>query len=509
MASDLKRFRLSNMTGGINTMDEMTKLVQLDSDKKNATAASEAIDIENFLPLRRGGQRTERGYEVYKDTGVSAPIRGITKYYEPDGTEHFMLAVGGNLYEMDGAKNLTSIMSVASANYLDFETAYGQLIVCDASNNARAWDGASVTTVTTDVSAPRQSRFYLDSLFMYPNNSSFVYYSDAGDIFTGYATNFVKCDNQDGARITAIEKLFVQSQIETALVVGKETAIGAIIGNGTTDSPFTYIQLNQDAGITGFRTMRQNNQDVTYLTNKGVSSYQFNQQDVNLAYTILTRKVLDQFLGMDTATLPDSHTVYDWKNSRIRFFVAEQGYTYPNVVWNYDTEIKCWYKTRYPDQITSSFVDKDGTQWLGTNDGKILKCTNSLYAFGSSPINAVYKTGFIDFGDPSVRKRLEDVRIFAQGRDSYSFGVSTRLDYGQKVGSSGTIELAGADYSWGAGVWTNDPDVYQWGGTPISLARFIPGGYFRNIQFIFTGNSSNQPFDIFSVEFLVQYMGYR
>lgn len=506
MSDRFKTFRLSNMTGGMNTMDELTKLVQFDGKK-----GSEALNIENYLPLRRGGQRTERGYEVYKDTESGAPIRGLYKYYKADGTEKFMVATGGDLYELNTSTlALTSIMSVDSDEYLDFEIAYDYLVVCDGVNNARAWDGSSVTAITTGTpAAPLQSRFYLDRLFMYLDNDSYVYHSDTGDIFAGYSSNFIKCDNDDGSKITGLEKLFVQGQLATALVVGKDVAIGAILGNGTVSNPFAFVQLNQDAGVAGFRSMRQHNQDVSFLTNKGVSSYQLNQTDVNLGYSVLTRNVLDQFLDIDSSSIQDSHVVYDWRNSRLRFFVPEQGQTFPNVVWNYDTELQCWYKSRYPDLITASFVDKEGVQWLGTSTGEILKCSDSVYSFGGEEINSIYATGYMDFGQPTVRKRMIDARVFAQGQGNYGFGIATNLDYGQRVGRSGTITLDGASYKWGDGVWTDDPNVYQWGGTPISISRFIPGGYFYNMNLELTGNSDNEPFDIFSIEMTIEYMDHR
>lgn len=504
----MPQFVLNNMLGGMNTMAEPGGLATFGDG-----VLAEALDIENWLPIVRGGQRTEYGYDVRLDTGSALPIQGVYRFYKPDGTDVLVAGWGGDLYSISSGWVATLITTGFDASaYLHFETAYGKLVICDGVNNAKTWDGATVATLTTDVAAPKASRFYLDRLFLIDpeNEPGYVYHSDIGDITTGYLSNFIKCDNQDPGRVSSLEKVFYAGDSTTYLVVGKDTSIGIITGDGTVADPFVYSEVNRDAGVYSHRGLVQSKQDIAYLTRKGVSSIQTDMRDVGVQYTYLSSKVQADFQDIDPSNGTDSHAYYDWFNSRIRFFIPTSGQTYPNICWNWDVQYGGWYKTRYDVGITASFVEKNSTVILGTSNGKLIEPRRAIGgSFGGNAINSTYKTGYIDFGDATKRKRIKNAWIFAKGRGSYSFSIATKLDYGKKNGDNGTVNLTGSDYVWGGGVWTNDPNVYQWGGPPISITRFIPRDYFYNIQIALTKTGVDQPLDLYKVVFDVEYLETR
>jgi hypothetical protein len=501
----MPQFVLNNMLGGMNTMAEPGGLATFGDG-----VLAEASDIENFLPIIRGGQRSEYGYEERLDTESGTPIQGIYRFYKPDGTDVLVAAWGGTLYSLDNSWAETSIGSGFDTDaFLHFETAYGRLIICDGVNNAKVWDGTTLSTLTTDVTAPKVAQFYLDRLWLIDptNQPGYVYHSDIGDITTGYSSNFIKCDNQDAGRVTALEKVFYAGDSTTYLVVGKDISIGIITGDGTAADPFVYSEVNRDAGLYSHRGLVQSRQDIAYLTRKGVSTIQTDMREVGVQYTYISAKVQDAFQEIDPSTGDNSHAYYDWFNSRVRFFIPTAGKTYPNVCWNWDVQYGGWYKTRYDKEITASFVEKNSIVYLGTSDGRIVEPLRTKGgSFGGNSINSVYKTGYIDFGDTTRRKRIKNAWIYATGAGDYSFSVATTLDYGQRKGDTGTVELNGVPYTWGGGVWTNDPDVYQWGAAPISITRFIPRGYFYNMEFTFTINGVDRPLDLYKIVFDVEYL---
>lgn len=471
---------------------------------------AEASDIENWMPVVRGGQRTEYAYDTVKTTGTGTFIQGIYRYYKANGTSTLVAVWDGNLYELDSSYNETLISGgFSTTNYIHFETAYDKLIICDGTNNAKQYDGSTVTTLTTDVVAPTASKFYLDRLFLIDpsNQPGYVYHSDAGVITTGYTSNFIKCDNQDAGKITAIDTVFYAGDATTYLVVGKDISIGIITGDGTTADPFIYSQVNRDAGVVGFRALTQSQQDMAYLTLKGVSSIKTDLREVGVQYSYLSNKVQDDFQTIDPTAGANSHCYYDWFNSRIRFFMPTAGYTYPNVCWNWDVLTGGWYKTRYDKEITASFIEKNSNVILGTSTGNLLVPRRSPGgSFGGNAINSVYKTGYLDFGAPQRRKRIKDVWVFAKGRGDYNFSIATSIDYGVQKGDSGTIDLSGSSFTWGGGTWTDDANTYQWGGPPISIQRFMPRGYFRNIQIAITKTGIDEPLDLYKLVFDVEYL---
>jgi hypothetical protein len=504
----MPQFVLNNMLGGINTMTEPGGLASFGDG-----VLAEAVEIENFMPIVRGGQRTEYGYDEVMDTGAGTPIQGVYRFYKPDGTDVLVAGWGGSLYSISSGWASTLITSgFSSTAYFNFETAYGKLVICDGVNNAKTWDGTTVATLTTDVAAPTVAKFYLDRLFLIDptNQPGYVYHSDIGDITTGYSSNFIKCDNKDAGRVSALETVFYAGDATTYLVVGKDISIGIITGDGTSADPFVYAEVNRDAGIYSFRGLVQSNQDIAYLTRKGVSSIKTDMRDVGVEYTYLSKKVQADFQNIDPTNGIYSHAYYDWFNSRIRFFIPTAGETYPNICWNWDVQYGGWYKTRYTKKMTASFVEKNSQVVLGTSDGLLLVPKRTVGgSFGGDSINSVYRTGFLDFGDSSRRKRIKNAWITVKGRGSYSFNISSAMDYGQRKGDSGTIALSGTSYVWGGGVWTDDPGVYQWGGPPISITRFIPRGYFYNLQIAITKTGVDQPLDLFRIVFDVEYMESR
>lgn len=504
----MPQFIMNNMLGGMNTMAEPGGLATFGEG-----VLFEAADIENWMPVIRGGQRTEYAYDVTLTTGTGTFIQGVYRYYKPDGTDTLVGVWDGNLYTISSGWVATLVGGgFDTSAYVHFETAYGKLIICDGVNNAKQYDGSTLSTLTTDVTAPKVSKFYLDRLFLIDpdNQPGYVYHSDIGDITTGYTSNFIKCDNQDSGRVTALEKIFYAGDATTYLVVGKDTSIGIITGDGTSADPFVYSEVNRDAGVFGFRSMVQSVQDVAYLTRKGVSSIKTDLRDIGVEYSYLSKKVQDEFQNIDPTAGVNSHAYYDWYNSRIRFFLPTSGNTYPNVCWNWDVQTGGWYKTRYDQAITASFIEKNSQVILGTSTGKLVVPRRTPGGdFGGNSINSVYTTGYIDFGDSTRRKRIKNAWVYARGRGDYSFNISSAIDYGKQKGDSGTIDLTGSRYTWGGGVWTDDPDVYQWGGPPISITRYIPRGYFYNIQLSITKTGINQPLDLFKIVFDVEYLESR
>lgn len=504
----MPQFVLDNMLGGMNTMAEPGGLATFGEG-----VLFEAADIENWMPVIRGGQRTEYAYDTVLTTGTSTFIQGVYRYYKNDGTDTLLGVWDGNLYTISTGWVATLVAGgFDTSSYVHFETAYGKVVICDGVNNAKVYDGSTLTTLTTDVAAPKVSQFYLDRLFLIDpeNQPGYVYHSDVGDITTGYSSNFIKCDNQDAGRVTALSKVFYAGDSTTYLVVGKDISIGIITGDGTAADPFVYSQVNRDAGVFGFRTMVQSIQDVAYLTRKGVSSIKTDLRDVGVEYSYLSKKVQDDFQNIDPTNGENSHAYYDWYNSRIRFFIPTAGYTYPNVCWNWDVQTGGWYKTRYDKQITASFIEKNSQVILGTAVGTLVVPRRTPGgSFGGNAINSVYRTGFIDFGDSTRRKRIKNAWIYARGRGDYSFNIASVIDYGMAKGDTGTVDLTGASYVWGGGEWTDDPDVYQWGGPPISITRYIPRGYFYNVQLAITKTGIDQPLDLFKIVFDVEYLETR
>ncbi|MBY0403801.1 MAG: hypothetical protein K2X66_07865 [Cyanobacteria bacterium] len=511
-AQNIQQFRVVNMLGGMNTAAEENNLLTLDPQARLGVGFSniqtEFRLIRNWIPLNRGGLSKTFGFSLFKDVGVNTPITGICRFIKADGTNLFLVSYNTKVYKLV-AGVLTDIgCTVANGAYLHFETAYDKMIVCDGVNAPQKFDGVNVSLLGGSPPAQaRQALFYTNRLFMFgsTNNPALLYYSDAGSIETGYSSNFINCDVNDGQKITCIGKFFIPGQLRPVIIVGKERSVGIVTGSGTSSDPFYFQKITPDTGMSGFRHLVQYGQDAAFLTQKGVNSYLTTLNNLNLQQQLLSSKIYDQFTGLNPSTLFNALCWNDWKRRRISFAVVTGSGTYPDRVWHLDTESLSWY---YQDgfRVTAAFVDTDGSLYTGDDAGKIVKHDPNVKNYNGGLINASLSTGYFDFFDPNRFKKINWASVTCRTNGSYGLGISTKRNFGQLNGSNHNINFNQSAYIWGSGQWSNDSSVYQWGGSPILRKLFYPKGIFKNIQFTFNQTGVNQPVDLFELNMEVEFL---
>lgn len=143
------------MTGLMNTMAEENAFLTLDPNARmgagGITVPFEFKDVTNWMPLNRGGMSITFGYTLLKDVGSATKITGLYRYIKSGGTSYFMVSYGSTLYTLSSGTLTSTTMSVTSGAYLDFETAYDKLIVCDGAGNVQTWDGTTVANLAAGV----------------------------------------------------------------------------------------------------------------------------------------------------------------------------------------------------------------------------------------------------------------------------------------------------------------------------------------------------------------------
>jgi hypothetical protein len=299
-------------------------------------------------------------------------------------------------------------------------------------------------------------------------------------------------------------------------MVGKSRTVGIMTGDGTDGSlpsgPYTFSKINFDFGIPGFRQISQIGQRVAYLTPQGVASFDMGAgpysvyfTQAKMTYQYLSEAVRNQLNNLALTNEANALCWHDWQQTRISFAVTESGQSYNNVIWHYDYPLNCWYKTRPAHHIVSAFVDTDGTVYTGDENGNIYQWNSTQTSFNGQPINAFYKTPYLDFGDPNLLKQINWIRFTGRAQGTYSLTVSPFFDYGLRIGQPETLPLSVGNYVWGGGVWTTNATTYQWGGSPIQIERIYPSGYFHNIQLNLSINGTDTPLDILELEFSVTF----
>ena len=475
-----------------------------------STIQTEFRDQKNFMPLNRGGLSLTHGFELHKDIGVSAPVKGIYRYTKSNGTTYLLAACNGQIYDITSTPSAISSLTVSSSNYPDFETALDTLIVCDGAAAApKTWDGTTVSTLSgSPPTGAQQAIFHRNRLWIWSktSNPSLVYYSDPAVINTGYASNFVQCDLNDGQNITGMRPFFVAGEFDPMLVVSKSNTVGLLTGSGTTNDPFAYSRVSQDLGVPNFRAMIAYENDIAFLTPRGVASFLNSSKNENIKRVFLTKNLDRLFTPYSAASLLDAHCWHDWRSGRIAFAMRHDSGTYPNRIYYWDYRVDTWY---YQDgfNLTCSFTDTDGVVYFGNDTGKVYKFNPNIYTYNGSGATGSLQTGYIDFYASESLKRINYASISARPKGTGQVSISCSLDFGDKLGSTHTIAFDEPNYTWDGGVWASDVDnAYRWSEDVIQNRKFWPKGVFKNIQFTINTNGCDQGLDIFELNFEVEYL---
>lgn len=510
-----RTFRLNNMVGLMNTEAEENAYSTFDPNAKlGVTVTSipfEFKNIDNWQPISRGGLSKMSGFDEHFNTSVNSPIRALGRFVKSDGTSLFIYSQGTNVYKLVSGVS-TSIGATVADDYHWYETAMDKFIICDGVGVPQVYDGTTVTALATggDGTAAtgfKQVLWYQNQLFGFSatHDTSLLYHSDIGVITTGYSTNFINCDTNDGEKITSIAKFFVPGQFEPIIVVGKERSVGIITGDGTVSNPYAFTKISDKLGIPGFRQIVKYEQDATFLCPRGISSYITASKDINIEQRLLSKNVTNQFTNLSQTYLPDALGWFDWKNRRVSYAIPDANNQYPNVIWHYDIDLGGMYK-QTGFYVTSAFVDTDGTLYTADQNGKIYQHSSIVHNYNSTAINATLQTPYLDFFEPDYYKRIVHSKITIRGNGSYNLGIGTSLNYGLKLGSSHTVPVSAGYYLWNGGVWTDDPGVYQWGGSLLQHKKVFPANIFENISFTFSQSGADQPVDLLEMVIEVEYL---
>jgi len=492
-------YHINNLTGGINANAEDNALDFL------GKVAAEARDIENFVPLNRGGQQKTKGFQYFQRLGTT-PIKGVYRFNRSNGSSVLLGASNNTIYRFSATTLDDLLMTLGATNPVHFETALDECLISDGVNTVRVFDGVNTTSLNSGtpniVLGTKQTLFYQNRLWLYgnPNNPSLLYYSNPNDVTTGYDTQFINCDINDGEKITALTQFFIPGMLSPVIIVCKEKSIGLVTGDGSGNDPYVFSKINQDFGVAHFNQVISYSQSIVFFTQQGVFLCQSDLQNLNLHFRKLSSPIQNLLNELPADKLKNCLAFHDWKRERLSFCVVEADNTTNNLIYHFDTRLSCWYKERWNTGQTSTchFIDEDGTWYHGDPLGKLF-IHNQVDHFDNLPITAIYKTPYIDFGRPHIQKQLMEMQLTLRGNGLYPLSIQYNFDYGSRMGKSTQLRLASGQYKWNAGVWTNNSNQYQWGSTAIKLKRFYPSGLFRQVQFILTQSGIDNPIDWFGL----------
>ena len=434
-------FTLRDFTGGLNLQADTFRL-----------ANNESPDMLNVDVDRRGGFQVRRGVAPYTTNALSADPFTLW-VFNNGGTEQIMAQVGVKVWTSTG-----STWTEIGPNRGVTDAAVCPVVINGATYWGRGqyatmkWDGTGTTatvmansfndtTTATSGNVPRAEHLAVHAGYMwvgntwesgtnYPNRIRWSWANVYDNSVENWRTDeYIDIDDgKDGDEITALipfgDQLLVFKRDSVYVVYGYDSNSFQIVNVSNTHGAVSHeAALATPAGLFFF------DHSIGLCRYSGRTSVEWVFEPI---WSALRDGSIPQF---------DVNKVHlGWVNNRLWVSVPwddepdyDRGTTFvydptlgPKGSWTrYDLKCGPYAKTHYSDTHLSSLA--------GTNLIFELDVQNQWFDdfndAAQTPIDAYYRTRWIDLDQPAVKKRWRRVEAVLQVEDSYELPVKTYRDY--------------------------------------------------------------------------------
>ena len=502
--------------GGLYTNEDFLAL----SD----TLPGAATGLVNFEVGQFGGYRRVSGYK-YLDSSYTRPAGtgkalGIFIYNEniytarkkASGTDYDVLkyasGVGWSSTSLTAGQSATNVVRVRGLNH-SF-TGSKTLILTDGINFPMRLVDTTWTKLngSTDVDNAKFAEVYRNHLFFAgmsqspqllvftaPNSDSdFTAASGAGSINVGFDIMGVK-------------------RFRDALYIFGKTDIRKLTGSSTAN--FSLAEVSSSVGCLASDSIVEIGGDVLFLAPDGIRTIQATERIGDIELATISKPIQNalQLIDIDF-TYEQLVALVVKEKSQFRFLFGKSNLTAPNTsgfigALRTSDQRSGWefgdLRGFQANCAVSGYIGDDEFVLHGDFDGHIYRQEQGG-TFQDNNVFASYKTPFLDFGNPILRKLFSKVTIFTRPEGDNNFLVTADYDWDDadvfsptdySIASTG----ARAEYRDTATAYNTTGFVYG-GATKAVIQQGIQGSG-KSMLLRFVTTSSANPYSIFG--FAIQY----
>lgn len=450
----------------------------------------------------------------------AAAINGFLQLVKRDASETTLVQAGDTVYLWDGVNSFTSKGTVSSNSRLrDCYWSLGDyLVVTDTTKNTvvKKWDGTTFSTLTTGLGVSLFAKYgvvHLGRVWLANVTTStdtpHLMVASAFEDPTSYDTTSKRggpTTDGGGAFVTGLEAFYMLSPdlkpINGFMVFFNQLIMSTQDGllyklTGTSAATFKWIPYYQGSSAVSVEAMADIGNDVIYMKKGGgIDRLSTTQTSGDVAADDVSR-----FIPTTTKDLTASITIYDQKNQKVFFFVADKVLVlFKDLL---DGELSPWsvYKTQQTFMFNTNaakYMKMPGTSvytvYFGDSVGRIFNMNGTGTGdAGTSSIAVLRKTRYIydgEGGDKNGRGALNLMKSVLAGLVTYrrffdSCDLTMSFDWGDEYNeSSSVITLKGAPSGsdgvyYGGGAYYGGTDYYSEGlafAQKISSQSFSPTG---------------------------------
>jgi hypothetical protein len=487
----------------------------------------EAEEITNLHATTQGSWSSNNvGYIHLNSTPLAsgASVRALYNYTTLAGLSYMMAVAGNTLYTFEpNLGTTTTLTSTLTANQrMNFVTFKGLLIGCNGVDSPIKWDGTNPvsnlggwppTIAGITPGKPSISEIFANRLVFSgdSNNPSLIYISELenAENFTpgvgAISAGAIQVSPGDGEKITALKTLFLPLNNEEVLVIFKENSTYILSGDDA--DTFTLQKISDEFGAVSHQSVILVGNELMFLSKEGVTSLSTATNQGNITTGFLSDRIRPQIDTLNRSVLLASFAVHLRNRQEVWWFVADGSATQNQTVLVYNYGInRAW--SRRTGISAASGVAMNGNLYTGNYSGVVqqqLKGNN----YNGQAIAWTYRTGFQNFTEPRLRKRIKDIELFLKQISNVTVTVNMYWDFkrGSSNRQSRTLNVVPDASSSVYNVAVYGQDVYNLAGS--SIFKFMPAGSGRYFQLELTGQDVNKPVEIEGWTITTLYGGYR
>jgi hypothetical protein len=512
----IQTFNFFNNTGGINLRSNDISL-----------GDGEAEEIMNLHATSRGSwSSNSAGYINLNSTPFSggATVNALYEYITLTGASYLMTVAGVKMATFEpGTGTSTELLSTLTANQrMNFVTFKGLLIGCNGADAPKKWDGISAVTNLDgwapsidglSPGMPSLSEIFANRLVFSgdKNYPSLLYISELenAENFTpalgASSAGALQVSPGDGQKITAIKTLFLPNTNEEILIIFKERSTYLLSGNDA--NTFALQKISGEFGAVSHQSVILVGNELMFLSQEGITSLTTSTMQGNIITGFLSSAIQPQITKLNRDCLNNSFAVHLRQRQEVWWFVPDSGYTENQTVLVYNYGInQAW--SRRSGISAASGTMRQGILYTGTYTGLVQQQLKGN-SYNGQPISWTYRTGFMSFSAPRLRKRIKDIELFLKQISTVSVIVNCYWDFkrGSVNRQSRTLNVVpdASSSIYGAAIFGQD--YYNVSGS--SVFKFIPPGSGLYFQLEFTGQDTDKPVEIEGWNITTIYGGYH
>jgi hypothetical protein len=512
----MQTFQFFENTGGMNLrFNDLT------------LASGEAEEITNLHATTQGSWSSSNvGYIHLNSTALAsgATVNALYDYTTLGGTTYLMAVAGDTLYTFEPSLGTSTALtsSLTADQHMNFVTFKGLLIGCNGVDSPIKWDGANPvssldgwppTIAGITPGTPAISEIFANRLVFSgdSDNPSMIYISELenAENFTpgigATSAGAIQVSPGDGEKITALKTLFLPLNNEEVLVIFKENSTYILSGDDA--DTFALQKISGEFGAVSHLSVILVGNELMFLSKEGVTSLSTATNQGNITTGFLSDKIRPQIDTLNRSALANSFAVHLRNRQEVWWFVADGSATQNQtvLVYNYGVN-RAW--SRRTGLSAASGVALNGKLYTGNYAG-IVQQQLTGNSYNGQAISWTYRSGFQNFTEPRLRKRIKDIELFLKQISNVAVTVNMYWDFkrGSSNRQSRTLTVVPDASSSVYNIAIYGQDVYNLAGS--SMFKFIPAGSGRYFQLELTGQDVDKPVEIEGWTITTLYGGYR